>query len=86
MEMPKRLGLDMILAGVGMGKLKQDEEELRTLPRSLEFAGKAIALHNDLYYSQYVNNHSLLSLYHPDFALSLSSVFASRHRKAKTQH
>lgn len=72
---PERIGSDVILAGIDMPGLESVEAEYQRLPEGS--AGRLI-LAKEIYYSRYVQNHSLRSYYHRDFGLPLGLLFDRR--------
>jgi hypothetical protein len=73
-DMPKRLGTDVVLAGLDMDATQRAERE--AVSREGEVGG--ILSRQDIYRGPYANDHSLLSFYHRDFTDPLQAVFKRR--------
>jgi hypothetical protein len=75
-DMPKRLGNDVVLAGLDMEATQRAERE--AVSRDGDIGG--IAMRQDIYRVRYASDHSLLSFYHSDFIDPLQTLLARRRR------
>jgi hypothetical protein len=80
-DMPRRIGIDVMLAGIDMEGTAAAEQGLRE--RS---GGGLIVARQETYLARYRPDHSLLSFYHSDFLDPLGAVFARRRRRPSSVH